>query len=286
MVQNYFSVVIPLYNKEKYIRDTVCSVINQTYKNFEIIIVDDGSTDNSLKVVEAIDDDRVHIVKKINEGVSDARNVGILNSNYDWVSFLDADDVWVQTYLFEVNRMINTYPEADIIATDYFINDKASNRDLIVKEGYLNNYFELSFEHYLLHSSSITIRKDKINAIKGFNIGLKSGEDIETWYRLVKHKNKIAYLPKPLSTYQKDDLVEVKRIRNISVDSDWSYHINLKDVSTNDEKKYLLKILASSCIIFLKTKSFKSLSKLCKKQGLLNVLKSMFLLIKYKYKSK
>lgn len=286
MVQNYFSVVIPLYNKEKHIRDTVRSVINQTYKNFEIIIVDDGSTDNSLKVVEAIDDDRIHIVKKINGGVSEARNVGILNSNYDWISFLDADDVWTQTYLFEVNRMINAYPETDIIATDYFINDKASNRDLIIKEGYLNNYFELSFEHYLLHSSSITIRKDKINAIKGFNTGLKSGEDMETWYRLVKHKNKIAYLPKPLSTYQKDDLIEVNRIRNISVDSDWSYHINLKDVSTNDEKKYLLKILASSCIIFLKTKSFKSLIKLCKKQGLLNVLKSMFLLIEYKYKSK
>lgn len=286
MVQNYFSIVIPLYNKEKYIGDTVCSVINQTYKNFEIIIVDDGSTDNSLKVVEAINDDRIHIVKKINGGVSDARNVGILNSNCDWISFLDADDMWTQTYLFEVNRMINAYPEADIIATDYLINDKASNRDLIIKEGYLNNYFELSFEHYLFNSSSITIKRDKINDIKGFNTGLRSGEDTEAWYRLFKNKNRIAYLPKPLSIYKKNDITEVKRIRNISVDSDWSYHINLKDVSTTDEKKYLLKILASSCIIFLKTKSFKSLIKLCKKQGLLNVLKSMFLLIKYKYKSK
>ena len=88
----FISVIVPLYNKEKFIRATINSVLQQTYKDFELIIVDDGSTDDSASVVKAIKDPRIRFVQKLNEGVSVARNTGIKESNGEWLLFLDADD--------------------------------------------------------------------------------------------------------------------------------------------------------------------------------------------------
>ena len=89
------SVIIPLYNEEKYILECINSVINQTYKNLEIIIVDDKSTDNSLKILEQIKDDRIKTIKlDKNSGVAHARNKGVEVSTGDYICFLDSDDFW------------------------------------------------------------------------------------------------------------------------------------------------------------------------------------------------
>ncbi|QYS90674.1 glycosyltransferase family 2 protein [Flavobacterium covae] len=89
-----FSVIIPLYNKENYIYNTLISVINQTYTYFEIIIVNDGSTDKSLEIVKNINDSRIKIFEQNNKGVSSARNLGIKNATGSLIAFLDADDLW------------------------------------------------------------------------------------------------------------------------------------------------------------------------------------------------
>jgi glycosyltransferase involved in cell wall biosynthesis len=89
-----FSVIIPIYNKEKDVETTIKSVLNQTYVDYEVILVDDGSTDNSLNIVNAIEDDRIQIFTKQNEGVSKTRNYGITKSKAEYIAFLDADDYW------------------------------------------------------------------------------------------------------------------------------------------------------------------------------------------------
>ena len=96
----YFSVVIPLYNKEAYVAKTLNSVLNQTYRNFEVIIVNDCSTDNSLDVVKAARDHRIKIIEHSeNKGLSASRNTGINAATHLYIAFLDADDYWDSTYL-------------------------------------------------------------------------------------------------------------------------------------------------------------------------------------------
>src|SRR5690554_2358538 len=105
-----FSVVIPLYNKEKYISLTLKSVLNQSFKDFEILIVNDGSTDRSVEVVKKFDDSRIRLVDQPNAGVSAARNKGIKEAKFDWVAFLDADDRWDVEFLSEIANAIKKYP--------------------------------------------------------------------------------------------------------------------------------------------------------------------------------
>lgn len=94
-----FSIIIPLYNKADYIAETLKSVLNQTYCDYEVIVVNDSSTDNSLEVASSFQDERIHIYTKENEGVSAARNYGIMHAKYDYIAFLDADDIWESDYL-------------------------------------------------------------------------------------------------------------------------------------------------------------------------------------------
>ena len=101
-----FSIIIPLYNKELSVKKTIYSVINQSFRDFEVIIVNDGSTDNSVKVIETIDDARIRVIHQVNQGVSAARNYGIQEAKNQWISFLDADDLWEVGHLLEIKSMI------------------------------------------------------------------------------------------------------------------------------------------------------------------------------------
>ena len=111
------SVVIPLFNKESYISDTLQSVLAQTFSNLEVIVVDDGSTDGSATMVRAINDPRVQLLEIENSGVSMARNTGITAAKYNWIAFLDADDRWAPTFLEEMVQAIEDYPNEKIFAT-------------------------------------------------------------------------------------------------------------------------------------------------------------------------
>lgn len=109
------SVVIPLYNKEHTITRTLGTVLNQTYKDFEVVIINDGSTDNGVSVIQNFStDSRIKIINQSNQGVSVARNEGVRNATYEYVAFLDGDDEWLPNYLSKMYEAIQKFPNAGL----------------------------------------------------------------------------------------------------------------------------------------------------------------------------
>lgn len=203
------SVVIPLYNKKQYIKNTIKSVLNQSFQDFEVIIVDDGSTDGSAQEAEKIVDDRIRLIRQDNAGVSAARNRGIQEAKYDLIAFLDADDEWKQEYLETQYNLSIKYPECSVFACNYEFKDSTGKiKPTIIKklpfkeeDGILTNYFEVaSCSHPPLWTSAVVVRKQAIMDIGGFPVGVKSGEDLLTWAKLAI-KYKIAYTKTSLATY-------------------------------------------------------------------------------------
>jgi glycosyltransferase involved in cell wall biosynthesis len=188
-----FSVIIPLYNKESFIARTLQSVLDQTFQEFEIIIVNDGSTDRSVKEVERFNDERIRLVEQTNAGVSAARNRGIDEAKHDLIAFLDADDLWDMDFLETIFSLVVKYSTCSIFATNYFIltHDNVK-RQLIINglpkdftDGVILNYFTIASQSDpLICSSAVVVNKNALKLINGFPIGIRAGEDLLTWARL------------------------------------------------------------------------------------------------------
>lgn len=183
-----FSVVIPLYNKEEYILRAVESVLSQSFGDFELIIVDDGSSDKSLDVVENIPDPRIRIIQQSNQGVGAARNTGMAKAKYDWIALLDADDAWSPFHLAELVEIINAFSLSKMVSTKVLqldtsisITDIEKNTPSVIR---VANYFEEAAKDIaIIHSSSVAIRKEVFNEIGGFSDN-KMGEDLEYWAKI------------------------------------------------------------------------------------------------------
>lgn len=183
-----FSVIIPLYNKEIYIYDTISSVLNQTYSKFDLIVINDGSTDNSLEIIKGIRDPRLRVISQKNSGVSAARNNGITLAKSKWIVFLDADDIWLPNHLETLLAVNNKFPNAWMIATghqalkreDININLKRNTKPKIK----LINYFMESQRNIsIINSSCVAIKKEFFDHNYGFK-DYKRGEDLELWARV------------------------------------------------------------------------------------------------------
>lgn len=187
------SVIIPLYNKEPHIKRTINSILAQKIQDFEIIIVDDGSTDKSAEVVKEFTDPRIRLIQQENAGVSAARNRGIEEAKADLVAFLDADDEWTPSFLETVFRLREKYPEAGIYVTAYlFCNPKGEVRTAKYKEieaapweGLIKSYFlsAAKGEHPVC-SSAVCIPRKVLMKEKGFKVGISWGEDDDMWGRI------------------------------------------------------------------------------------------------------
>ena len=209
------SVVIPLYNKEKQIAHTLQSVFAQTFQNFEIVIVDDGSTDNSVEEVEKFTDSRIRLIRQANAGVAAARNRGIEEAQGELIAFLDADDEWKPEYLATQYHLYQKYPECSVYACNYEFRDfEGKVTPMIIRklpfegeDGILSNYFEVaSCSHPPICSISIMVKKTAIQAVGGFPVGIKSGEDLLTWARLAVN-GKIAYSRKSQAVFIRDEML-------------------------------------------------------------------------------
>lgn len=189
------SVVIPLYNKAQSIRKTLDSVLAQTYKEFEIVVVDDGSTDGSANVAEATLCEfsgrptgyglEFRVIRKENGGVSSARNAGILAAKGEYVAFLDGDDLWHPEYLETLHQLIEDYPDAAL----YGIGCTTMNGDKIPENvapstarGEVNNLWN-NYPGYWTGSSSS--RRMRLIEIGLFDTRMTHGEDIDMWWRLL-----------------------------------------------------------------------------------------------------
>lgn len=203
-----FSVVIPLFNKAPYVKKALESVICQTFRDFELIVVDDGSADDSLGVAKTVLEGSgidYQLIHQENAGVSTARNNGVAASHGDYICFLDADDWWAPTFLERMDWLIKAYPEAGIYGTNYFIVKHGEKRigALVDSTGYINYFSSYRHSHMPLTSISVGIPRSIFNEESGFNPTLKLGEDFVLWVRIAL-KHKVAFLNEPLAFYYQD----------------------------------------------------------------------------------
>lgn len=203
------SVVIPLFNKEQFIAQTVQSVLDQEFDQFEILVVDDGSTDASLDVLETFNDPRLTVITQKNSGVSVARNTGLLKARFDWIGFLDADDWWSPQFLKEIMQAIRNHPREKIFAsgrTLIFSNgEKRYAHDYLPGDGEtgIQSYFRVIAKHLpMVNSSNSVISKELIVERGGFRVGQTQHEDHDLWLRLAAD-HQVVFVNKPLSFYRK-----------------------------------------------------------------------------------
>jgi glycosyltransferase involved in cell wall biosynthesis len=182
-----FTVVIPLYNKKPYIRRCVESVLLQSHVDFELIVVDDGSTDGGLTELISLSDPRLHIIIQSNFGVGEARNTGIKQAKGVYIAFLDADDMWLPTHLQELKYIIDRYPDASLISTNHIECD-TNNLNIEIADTSTRieiiDYFNKAAKNIgIVWSSSAAIKSSVARIIGGFTRA-RAGEDLEYWARV------------------------------------------------------------------------------------------------------
>lgn len=235
-----FSIVIPLYNKEKYIENTILSVINQSFDEFELIIINDGSTDNSLNIVNGFKDERIKVITVQNGGVSNARNIGVKHAQYEWIAFLDGDDYWCENYLYKAFTEIKNNTSIQVLATNYF---KVYNKEDIVglnlPTGFINSYFKTP----CIHSSAIILKKEILNYVGLFHENLKYGEDQHLWFRLANF-TKIFFQSIPMVYYRMDDhQISNSSFCNKNISNDLVFEINNLDIKVEGWEVFKLQYL-------------------------------------------
>lgn len=238
------SVIIPVYKVEQYITDTVQSVLNQTYQNFELIIVDDGSPDRSIEICQQFHDPRIKIIRQNNQGVSAARNNGIRQSQGEYIAFLDADDIWLPEKLEKHVNHLESSPQVGVsFCRSAFIDQGGKPLDiyqmpklkgitpaLTLCRNPIGNGSVPVIRREVLEEIKLPINPDGTGGYYYFDEQLKNLEDVECWLRIcLKSHLETEGIPEALTLYR----------------------VNLKGASTNVSKH-----LESVEIVLEKTRSY------------------------------
>lgn len=241
-----FSIIIPLYNKETHIVNTLNSVFNQTFTDFEIVIVNDGSTDGSLKEVQKITDERLILYNRKNKGVSQARNFAMQNATGDYFAFLDADDLWKPQHLHNLNHLIVKYPNCSMYCTNYCF-DYGDGYIVTPKfptlpshsnwSGIVPDFFKASLHYRIAWTSAVAIPSNSISSVGFFNeaITLGAGEDTEYWSRLAL-KKPVAFSKKMTAIYNVDAINRISKI-----DASKRKHMTFEQFYTSEKNNSSLK---------------------------------------------
>ena len=248
---------MPLFNKERYVKKAIESVISQTYRDFELIIVDDGSTDNSAAVCEEFSNSLTlshsnpfRLIKQANAGVAAARNNGVAKSKGEFVCFLDADDWWEPNFLEEMDKLIHEYPESGLYASNYvYYKPGKTHVALKLERGYMN------YPKAYLHSDAMPVwtgaacmPRKVFDEMGGFPRGIKLGEDFLLWAKTALHY-KIAFCEKPLAYYNNDVPASLRATKNLhKPECSMYFHLDeiesivdgLKSIVDREEWKALL----------------------------------------------
>ena len=209
-----FSVIIPLYNKAPYVVKAINSVLNQSFASYELVIMDDGSKDDSFDVARQTiqGHHHCHLYRQQNKGVSVARNNGVAFSQGEYICFLDADDWWEPTFLEEMSKFVDAFPDAGIYGTNYTIINETKRKTRIANVG-IEEGFDKGYINYCkvyaktlimpLTSISVAVPRTVFDEMLGFPHGITLGEDFMLWIRIAL-KYKVAFLNKPLAYYNQD----------------------------------------------------------------------------------
>lgn len=208
----FFSIVIPLYNKASYIETTLQSVVQQVFSDFEVIVVDDGSTDLGPHAVReaALNDDRIRLVEQSNAGVAVARNRGIAEARGEWVAFLDADDWWHRDYLSMQHRAVQAHPDVDVVATMLRRIPDAQDwsplpwpsQDTHPAVALIDDLPHRWMQGIPFFTSSVAVRRTRLLAMQPcFAVGESHGEDLDVWFRLAEY-TAIAHTQAALVAYR------------------------------------------------------------------------------------
>jgi len=204
------SVVIPLHNKVRYIKRALDSVLAQTCQGFEVIVVNDGSTDGSEKVVQQYGDARIRLVSQENAGEGSARNRGIAEARADLIAFLDADDEWLPSHLVTVLRLRSKHPECGAYATAFAVMTERGRRMPALTgvpappfEGVLPNYFHTVIGDHAVCSSGVAVPRETFNTCGLFPDGEPRRGDLDMWCR-VALRYPIAFSTQVGAVYHKE----------------------------------------------------------------------------------
>lgn len=229
-----FSVIIPVYNKANTICESIDSVLSQPYKGFELIVVNDGSSDNIIEILKKYKN-KIKILNQKNSGVSVARNNGIKASKGEYICFLDADDIWFENHLFELDRLIKKYNNSFYI-TSHIVTDGTgkeiySNINLNgYKKDFINsNLIDLVNKNgdSIIHTNNICVKKEfLVNNNIFFEPNVKIGEDTDMWYRISLYSPVV--LSKETTTmYKRENSTATKKTSNTF---DWIFAKRYKGI--------------------------------------------------------
>lgn len=185
----FFSIIIPVYNKANFIENTLKSVFQQSFTDYEIILINDGSTDDSESKIVTFNDSRIHYFSKKNEGVSETRNLGIEKAKSEFITFIDADDYWYPNFLEEMFLLIKKFPEQSVFSAAIEIENTktvipSSYSIEKVNDNVLVNYFEASYKESVLFTSCAVFHKSVFEKVGKFDPLIKSGQDTDLWIRI------------------------------------------------------------------------------------------------------
>ncbi|MEW6620095.1 MAG: glycosyltransferase, partial [bacterium] len=212
------SIIIPTYNAENFLPQAINSVVEQTYQDIEIIVVDDGSTDNTKRIIEPFMD-KIYYIYKDNGGSASARNVGIKSAKGEYIAFLDADDIWLPQKLELQINLFRQCQEIDWIHTNLMLIDESGNIIGVrrVSDTLSGNIFKTLFMENWVLTSSVMVKKDCFKMIGMFDEALSRTEDYDFWLRLAHHY-KCGYLEQPLVKYRIHPTQKIKKIDRLFFD--------------------------------------------------------------------
>lgn len=243
-----FSVVIPVYNKLPHLDRSVQSVLNQTYSNFELILIDDASTDGSREKLRTFSDERIKAYYRDRPGAGGyaARNLGIEKATYDWICFLDADDEWTPDYLLTVSEIIKEQKDAELISVGWEVKggDTAISSTLSRQFDNKPGVFDFLLSDYLLcpvlvWTSAVSIKKALLQNAGNFpaNGPWKNGGDVDTWIRCLEQSKKNIRAKKILAFYYRDAVNRVTDYAKNKTDLFCAYDNLMRIYKTTKNKK-------------------------------------------------
>lgn len=245
-----FTVIIPVHNKLPHIDRAIHSVLNQTFKKFELLLIDDASTDGSSEKLREYKDSRIRHFRRKTPGPGGyaARNLGIKEAKYEWIAFLDADDEWQLDFLKKRVEIINKFPDLQIISSRYI---RKKNNIILNKNhknwgGKENESFTLL--EYLddngykyMWTGAVSIKKELLTKVGMFpERKCKRGGDLDTWIRCLSESSNNIFINQILSVYYRDTVNQVTDTEKNPITKLCSFE-TLENIRKNTDNKYLLK---------------------------------------------